>query len=83
MTYNPDYERSRIPSPGLGEYPTQYDEKPISGKGLLITLVAIVALFGALAFFAGDATITVRDGEITKPLATETPQPVPTAPATE
>jgi hypothetical protein len=83
MTYNPDYERSRMPGAGLGEYPTQYDEKPISGKWLFITLATIVVLFGSLAFFAGDATVTINDGEITKPLATETPQPVPTAPVTE
>ena len=48
-----------------------------------MTLATIVVLFGSLAFFAGDATVTVNDGEITKPLATETPQPVPTAPVTE
>ena len=84
MTYNPDYERSRIPGAGLGEYPTQYDEKPISGKWLLIALALIVALFGGLAFLAGDATVTINDGELTKPpAAIEAPQPVPTAPAAQ
>ncbi len=83
MTYNPDYERSRIPGAGVGDYPNQYDEKPISGRWLFITLAAIFALFGGLAFFAGDTSVTVNDGTITKPLETEAPQPVPTAPATQ
>lgn len=83
MTYNPDYERSRMPNDGLGDYPNQYDEKPISGRWLLITLTLIVALFAALAFYAGEGRVVATDGEITPPLTTETPQPVPTAPATE
>lgn len=83
MTYNPDYERSRMPNDGLGEYHNQYDEKPISGRWLLITLAAILALFGGLAFFAGEGKVVVNDGEISTPLATPTPKPVPTAPVTE
>ena len=84
MTYNPDYERQHNPGAGLGDYPTQYDDKSISGKWLLITLAAIFALFGALALFAGDATVTINDGELSKPpAAVEAPQPVPAAPAVE
>ena len=83
MTYNPDYERSRMPNDGLGEYHNQYDEKPLSGKWLLITLAAILALFAGLAFFAGEGKVVVKDGEIIAPQANPTQQPVPTAPATE
>ena len=84
MTYNPDYERSHNRGVGLGDYPTQYDDKSISGKWLFITLAAIFALFGALAFFAGDTSVTVNDGELSKPpAAVEAPQPAPATPAVE
>lgn len=83
MTYNPDYERSRMPNDGLGENYTHYDEKPLSGKWLLITLAAILALFGGLAFFAGEGKVVVNNGEIIAPQATPSQQTIPTAPATE
>lgn len=83
MTYNPDYERSRMPNDGLGAYNNHYDEKPLSGRWLLITFAAILALFGGLAFFAGEGKVVVTDGEISSSTAIPTQQPVPTAPATE
>ena len=83
MTYNPDYERSRMPNDGLGDYPNQYDEKPLSGKWLLITLAAILALFCGLAFFAGEGKVVVDENGTIQPLTTQTDQTIPTAPATE
>lgn len=83
MTYNADYERSRMSSAEIGDYPNQPATKPVSGKWLMISLVLIFGLFGALAFFAGDTSVTIEDGNMSKPLATETQQPAPTAPATD
>ena len=82
MTYNPDYERSKLPGAGLGDYQSSYDNKPISGKWLLITLAFIVVLFGALAIFSGGAPVTVNEDGTTG--ATQAPAvvPEPTVPAT-